>query len=141
MSFWWKPFDHVVIGGVRVAVASRRDLVEAMIVDCEAARAGRNLKPRLIFDANGHGLSLRVRDHLFRSALDQGDVIHADGGFLIPASRLLTDASIPERSATTDMFHDAAEAAEKLGLSFFLLGGPDELTKRCVEILQVRYPK
>lgn len=137
----WRDIRHVVIGGARVAVASRQDLVEAMISDCREARAGRTSRARIVFDANGHGLALRETDPAYRDAMDRGDIIHADGGFLVAASRLLTDAAIPERSATTDMIHDAARRAEAEGLSFYLLGGPEQVNARCAEVLRARYPR
>jgi N-acetylglucosaminyldiphosphoundecaprenol N-acetyl-beta-D-mannosaminyltransferase len=112
----WTELPTVRIGGMEIATASREQLAEAMVEDCLAfRRGGRRAPPRLVFDANGHALSLRETDLDYRAAVDQADVIHADGGFLIPFSRLLTATPIAERSATTDMIHDCARRPRSMG--------------------------
>jgi N-acetylglucosaminyldiphosphoundecaprenol N-acetyl-beta-D-mannosaminyltransferase len=137
----WVSFPGIRIGGMRIATASRSALAEAMVADCLAARRGETApRPRLIFSANGHALSLRETDSAYRAAVDQADVIHADGGFLVPASRLLTSTPIAERSATTDMIHDCAGQAATHGLSFYLLGGSEQVNAACARILAESYP-
>ena len=66
--------------------------------------------------------------------------MHADGQVIIAASRYLTSSPIPERTATTDFFHDAAKAASTAGLSFFLLGGTEEVNADCARIVKRLYP-
>ncbi len=56
------------------------------------------------------------------------------------ASRLFAHQAVPERSATTDFIHDAAKAAEKNGLSVFLLGATETVNAQCAEILRFTYP-
>src|SRR5262245_24061384 len=129
----------VIIGGVKTACISRQELAELMVSDCIAARATpRN--PRLIFDANGHGLSLAATDSRFREYLDEADLIHADGQVIVTASKLLTSAPIPERSATTDFFHDAAQTASAAGLRIFLFGGTKEVNDECVAVMRRKHP-
>lgn len=77
----------------------------------------------------------------FRDLVDQADIIHADGGFLITASKKLCAEPIKERSATTDMIHDLAAACSKAGLSFYLLGGTREVNSACVLELERLYPE
>jgi len=133
---------HVSIGGVKVATASRAELTDAMVADCRARFAvGHPIPPRLVFDANGQALSMAARDRDFRAALDCADLIHADGGFIVTASRWLAGAKITERSATTDLIHDFAAAAAVNGLSFYLLGGQEDVNARCAERLHERYPR
>jgi exopolysaccharide biosynthesis WecB/TagA/CpsF family protein len=96
--------------------------------------------PRLVFDANAHALSLRAQDPRFRTAVDAADVIHADGGFLVTLSRFVGRSRIKERSATTDLIHDMARAAQLHGLSFYLLGGSEEINERAAAELQRLYP-
>jgi N-acetylglucosaminyldiphosphoundecaprenol N-acetyl-beta-D-mannosaminyltransferase len=129
----------VVIGGVKTACISRHELAELMASDCVAARSSTRT-PRLIFDVNGHGLSLAATDLRYRNFLDEADLIHADGQVIVTASKLLTSASIPERTATTDFFHDAAKTASRVGLRFFLLGGTKEVNDECAAILRRNYP-
>lgn len=136
----WTPIDHVTVGGMRVAVAGTRDLLDAMVRDCLAARAEPGAGGRTVFDANGHGISLRATDPAFRAAVDAGDVVHADGGFVVLAARLLARAAPPERTATTDLIHDAARAAVERGLSFYLLGGEERVNAACAERLRALYP-
>jgi exopolysaccharide biosynthesis WecB/TagA/CpsF family protein len=52
----------------------------------------------------------------------------------------MTSTPIPERSATTDFIFDAAAEAAEAGLSFYLLGGSEEINARCSAILKARYP-
>lgn len=76
----------------------------------------------------------------YRHAMDRADLIHADGGFIVLMSRWLSGSRIKERSATTDLIHDFAEAAEREGLSFYLLGGTEEVNRQCAEALGRLYP-
>ncbi|MEJ1993421.1 MAG: WecB/TagA/CpsF family glycosyltransferase [Maritimibacter sp.] len=94
----------------------------------------------MVFDLNGHGLAMYHSDASFRNLMDQADVIHADGGFLISASKKLSAKQIAERSATTDMIHDLAAACSKAGLSFYLLGATASVNEGCVAELRRIYP-
>lgn len=133
-------FPNVIIGGVPVAVASRAELTAAMVADCMARRASGGGRSQLVFDANAHGLSLNDTDPAYRAALSQADIVHADGASIVLASRLLTKLPIPERSGTTDMIHDLAAAAARNGLSFYLLGGTEEVNAACAAKLTEIYP-
>ncbi|GAB3650679.1 WecB/TagA/CpsF family glycosyltransferase [Ramlibacter alkalitolerans] len=137
----WVEFEHVSIGGIQIVTASRRELAEAMVQDCISKRKNRLQPARLVYDANGHALSLRETDNSYRHALGRADVIHADGGFLVTLSKLRHKRAIFERSATTDLIHDCAAHAERAGLSFFLLGGSEEINAECAKILQNKYPR
>ena len=129
----------VHIGGMDISTASRRELVDLMLAD-SAHEPSVKRTPRVVADANGHALSLRATDPAYRAAVDGADLVHADGGFLVTVSRLLTDAPIAERSATTDLIHDAAAAAASHGLTFYLLGATEEVNARCSELLEETYP-
>lgn len=135
--------DHprVRVGGVKTARLSRKDLLAQMVADCANARIDARHVPKLVFTANGQTVALAATDRSFREALDEADIVHADGQPIVVASRWLTGTPIPERSATTDFIHDAAQAAEDHGLRFYLLGGTEEVNARCAEILQRRYPR
>jgi exopolysaccharide biosynthesis WecB/TagA/CpsF family protein len=98
-----------------------------MIDDAIAARRRREPDlPKLIFSSNGQGISLAATSRRFAAAMACADVIHADGMSVVLASHLLTSSPLPERVATTDFFHDAAQAAQDAQISFFLLGGSEE---------------
>ncbi len=132
----WADLPHVTLGGQRIATASRAALVDALSADCRLS----DHATRLVFDANGHGISLRATDGTFRADMDAADVVHADGGFLVTISRWLAPRRIAERSATTDLIHDIARRAERDGLSFYLLGGSEAVNAACAVELRRLYP-
>jgi len=129
----------VIVGGVKTKCLSRLDMVQLMIEDCIKARAG--AEPcKLIFDLNGHGLALSRLDAAYGRDLVKADIIHADGQAIVFASRLLTHTPIPERSATTDFFHDASASASKNGFRFYFLGATEDVNARCETIMKCLYP-
>ena len=134
-----RPFPEVIVGGAKVACLSRSELADLMVSQCLEHRARRNTKPRLVFAANGHAISMMAVNPEFRRYHELADLIHADGQPVVFASKL-TRTPIPERSATTDFFHDAAAAARLHGLRMFVLGGKDEVNARCVATMQEKYP-
>ncbi len=136
------PHDHprVLVGGLKTARLSRRDMIAQMVADCANARIDAKHRPRLVFTANGHSVALAATNTAFRETLHAADILHADGQPIVLASRLLTPTPIPERSATTDFIHDAARAAQQHGLRFYLLGGTEEVSARCAKILRRTYP-
>jgi N-acetylglucosaminyldiphosphoundecaprenol N-acetyl-beta-D-mannosaminyltransferase len=135
-----RTYNEVIVGGVKIACLSRSGLADLMVEECLAARTSDGRLPRLVFSANGNSIARAAMDAEFRAHYEAADVIHADGQPVVLASRLLTDAPIPERSATTDYFLDAAEAAQQRGLRFFLLGATEAVNARCAELLKQRYP-
>ncbi|HUJ03033.1 MAG TPA: WecB/TagA/CpsF family glycosyltransferase [Rhizomicrobium sp.] len=130
---------EVVIGGVKTACLSRAGLATLMLADCLEARAAKRA-PKLVFSVNGHSMARAAREAEFRRVYEEADLIHADGQPVVLASRLLTRTPIPERSATTDFFHDAAKTAAARGLSFYLLGASESVNARCAAEMQRLYP-
>jgi N-acetylglucosaminyldiphosphoundecaprenol N-acetyl-beta-D-mannosaminyltransferase len=132
---------HLVVGGVRVAPLSRSDICSIIADECRRLRAKlrSSWTTRLLFSANGQVLSLVARNPEFREALQQADLVHADGQAIVFASRRIPGHSIPERSATTDLIHDLSRTALDEGLSFFLLGGDEDLNVRCARTLERLY--
>lgn len=131
--------NTVSVGGMPVSRAGRADFARAMANHARTRRTTR-LRPLLVFDANAHALSLNDTDAEYRAALGKADILHADGGIIVMASRWLAGAPIAERSCTTDMFYDFAELADREQLSFFLLGATEEVNAGCAEVLAARYP-
>ena len=134
---WLVP--HMRIGGVPVAQISRAGLIARMFEDAPARRA-RDQAPALIFDANGHGLSMAAGDPAFRDALHAADLVHADGGIIVAASRLLPGEGVPDRSATTDMYLDSLPLAAEAGCRYFLLGGEPGVAQACADRSAERAP-
>ena len=133
-------YGEVLIGGIKTACLSRAELTRMMLADCFAARAQENPRPKLVFAVNGHAIALAAQDEAFRRTFESADLIHADGQAAVFASRLLTGTPIPERSATTDFIHDAAEAAAEHGLRFFLFGATEEANHKAARALAKTYP-
>jgi len=134
------PYQEVVVGGLKTACLSRDALMSLMVEQCLAKRMTPSQPSKLVFAVNGHTLSLAAADDAFRKFHDSADIIHADGQPIVFASKVLTDTPIPERSATTDFFHDAAIAARAHGLRFYLLGATEEVNARCAEVMAELYP-
>ncbi len=134
------PVQEVIVGGLKIARLSRSQLAHLMVEQCLARRAQRTSPPKLVFAANGHVISLAAGDAEFRRYHETADIIHADGQPVVFMSQWITRSPIPERSATTDFFHDAASAARANGLSMYLLGGREAVNARCVEIMRSMYP-
>lgn len=137
----WTPLEHIKIADQWVATSSRAELVEAARKDCEFARLHGRVGPRLVFDCNGQAISLAKTDPEFKGALDKAHLIHADGEFVVKASKFFAARAIAERSATTDMIHDIAAMAVRNDLSFYLLGGTEEVNALCAERLNNMYPQ
>lgn len=135
-----RPVRHVVIGGVPTAILGSRGLADHLVADCLAHREQPERRPTMVFSTNGHTLSMAASDLSFRDDLLKADIIHADGGVIVAASRL-TQAQIPERTATTDFIHDASRAApEAGGLRYFLLGSTEDINRAAGERLMALYP-
>lgn len=131
--------ERIMIGGHEIAVVDREMLAARMVDDCFYNRKRRG-PPRLIFDANGQSVSLIGRNPDFAAAMAAADLIHADGMSLVTASRILTAKPLPERIAVTDFIEDAAVAAGRHGLSFFILGGTDSRNEAACDELRREYP-
>jgi|SoiMethySBSTD1v2_1073268.scaffolds.fasta_scaffold96719_3 N-acetylglucosaminyldiphosphoundecaprenol N-acetyl-beta-D-mannosaminyltransferase len=121
----------VKIGGVEVARLSRRTWAKRIVLDCQEARSAARIPP-FYSSANGNVLSHYAKSGEFRAAFDQAQGIDADGMPIVLASRWLTGHPVPERCATTDFFHDMADAACHYGLSMYFLGGTEETNRKAV---------
>lgn len=124
------PIEHVTIGGLPAARISLAQLIERLLNDSRRTLM-EGAPARLVFDINGHGISLAARDRDYRDAMDQADIVHADGGVVVAASRLFASPGIPDRSATTDLYLDSLQSAAKAGTRYFLLGGEERVNAAC----------
>ena len=134
-----KTYREAIVGGLKTACLSRGELSALMVGDCFAARSNPRRLPKLVFASNGHVVSLAASDAEFRRLNEFADIIHADGQPVVVASKL-TGAPIPERSATTDFFHDAAIAALATDLTFYLLGATEDVNGACAARMKKLYP-
>ena len=131
----------VKLGGVFVSTLDRGELANLCVKNClQARQSAEQSQPKLVFDLNGHGLALYHSNAEYRSMLNSADIVHADGGFLITASKIFCSEPVKGRSATTDMIHDIARVCSEKKLSFYLLGGTSEVNEACVRELRQLYP-
>jgi N-acetylglucosaminyldiphosphoundecaprenol N-acetyl-beta-D-mannosaminyltransferase len=128
---------HLYIDNLPIAVLNIRDTAKLMI---DAARRPHRSRPLYMTSANGEVIA-RCHDNPSLTRLFiQADVISADGQPMVTASRLFTHTPLPERVATTDLFHVVAKIAEQKGVSFYMLGATQEENERAVQRVQKLYP-
>jgi len=128
------------LGGLPIAVIDRARSAEFMI-NMAIARRGRGGRVLYVTSANGQVLSMCASDREVHALFAAADLIHADGAPLVFASRVTSEYALPERVATTDLFHDVAQRAQDAGASFYLLGATEKIIKRTVERVRERYPR
>jgi len=134
------PASSAFVGGLPIAVIDREQSAKLMI-DLALARRGSDLPPPVFTSANGQVVSMCARDPAVRSLFLSADLIHADGMSLVFASRMRHRTRLPERVATTDLFHDVAHRAQTSGASFYLLGGTRATNAAAVANVRKLYPR
>jgi len=111
-----------------------------LMIDLALARRGAGAPPLVITSANGQVLSMCAQDPHIRDLFLEADLIHADGMPLVFASRLLCNTSLPERVATTDLFHDVARIALERDVTFYLLGATSAVINEAARRARALYP-
>ena len=129
---------RISLGGLRLAVLDTEQTAKFMIdVIFPQRRIGR---PLYLTSANGEVLARcstePMTDRLFRAA----DLINADGQPLVTVSRLKSPTPLPERVATTDLFHIVARKAEATGLTFYMFGADEAENAAAVANVRKIYP-
>jgi len=127
------------VGGLKTACIDRKQLVELMVAYANDYKAAViEEKPLIVFDSNGHGISLANTDPEFNASLAEADIIHADGQSVVAMSKWVDGPNIPERSATTDTIHDIPTFCSE-NVSHFLFGGTKDVVEKCADILSAKY--
>jgi len=129
---------RISLGGLRLAVLDIEQTANFMIdVVFPQRRIGR---PLYLTSANGEVLARcstePMTDRLFRAA----DLINADGQPLVTVSRLKSSTPLPERVATTDLFHVVARKAQATRLTFYMFGADEEENAAAVANVRKTYP-
>src|SRR5580700_8578835 len=129
---------RITLGGLRIAVLGLEQTADLMIdLVFPRRQVGR---PLYLTSANGEVLARcstePMTDRLFRSA----DLINADGQPLVTVSRLTSAVRLPERVATTDLFHVVARKAEAAGLTFYMFGADEIENAAAVANVRRMYP-
>jgi N-acetylglucosaminyldiphosphoundecaprenol N-acetyl-beta-D-mannosaminyltransferase len=129
----------VEVGRIRVACLDRATTADLMIAAALHRRRNPG-RPIYFTSANGQVLSLVASNQFVSWLFSKADLVSADGQPMVLASRLLTQTPLPERVATTDLFHDVAARAIQSGLSFYFLGASAEENAKAVAQVRARYP-
>jgi N-acetylglucosaminyldiphosphoundecaprenol N-acetyl-beta-D-mannosaminyltransferase len=130
---------RVWLGGLPIARLDRAGTADLLIAAAQS-RVPRD-RPLIATSANGEVLSRCRTDAAVAALFAKADLISADGQPLVLASRVLGAGALAERVATTDLFHDVAARAERLGLSFYLLGASEEENRKAYERARTLYPR
>ena len=130
--------SRISLGGLRLAVLDIEQTANFMIdMVLPERRIGR---PLYLTSANGEVLARcstePMTGRLFRAA----DLINADGQPLVTVSRLKSATPLPERVATTDLFHVVARKAAAAGLTFYMFGADEAENAAATANVQKMYP-
>ncbi len=131
-------FKKIRLGGLAITVSTRDEAAKYLVHSALHKRPG--VKPLFVTSANGQVLSMCARDPAIRALFDKADLIHADGQPMVVASRRYCSNPLPERVATTDLFHDVAKVAERWGASFYILGACEAINARATANMKEIYP-
>jgi N-acetylglucosaminyldiphosphoundecaprenol N-acetyl-beta-D-mannosaminyltransferase len=129
---------RVSLGGLRLAVLDIEQTASFMIaLVFPKRRVGR---PLYLTSANGEVVARCSTEpniwRLFRAA----DLINADGQPLVTVSRFRSSTPLPERVATTDLFHVVARKAAAARLSFYMFGADEQENAMAVANVRELYP-
>ena len=129
---------RISLGGLRLAVLDLEQTADFMVDMVSPTR--RLDRPLYLTSANGEVLARcstePMTDNLFRAA----DLINADGQPLVTLSRLNSPIPLPERVATTDLFHIVARKAEVAGLTFYMFGADEDENAAAIANVRKQYP-
>jgi N-acetylglucosaminyldiphosphoundecaprenol N-acetyl-beta-D-mannosaminyltransferase len=133
-----ESIPRITLGGLRLAVLDIEATANFMI---EMAFPRRRFgRPLYLTSANGEVLSRcatePITERLFRGA----DLISADGQPLVTVSRFKSKTPLPERVATTDLFHVVARKAAATGLTFYMFGANEEENAAAVANVKEMHP-
>src|SRR6202790_2009571 len=129
---------RISLGGLRLAVLDIEQTANFMIDMVFPER--RVNRPLYLTSANGEVLARcstePMTGRLFRAA----DLINADGQPLVAVSRFRSSTPLPERVATTDLFHVVARKAQAARLTFYMLGADEADNAAAVANVRELYP-
>ena len=129
---------RISLGGLRLAVLDIEQTANFMI---DMVFPHRQIdRPLYLTSANGEVLARcstePMTDRLFRAA----DLINADGQPLVTVSRFKSPTPLPERVATTDLFHTVARKAAAARLTFYMFGADEAENAAAVANVRKMYP-
>lgn len=128
-----------LLGGLPVVRCSMDEAAQGFIDEALLHR-GSSAKPFYSTSANGQVIAMCAKKADFQELMLEADQIHADGMPMIIYSRMFSSHPVTERIATTDLVHSVAVKAERAGVSFYFLGGTEEVNAKAVAAMRTRYP-
>jgi N-acetylglucosaminyldiphosphoundecaprenol N-acetyl-beta-D-mannosaminyltransferase len=137
--------SQTFVAGIKTACISRQGLVDIITTKAKSYKSTslseKTLRaPMVVFDVNGHAISMAHSSSEFYSALKEADIIHADGQSVVNFSGWFGNKKIiSERTPTTDTIHDIPTMYDE-PLSHYLLGGQQQVVAKCAEVLSQQYP-
>jgi N-acetylglucosaminyldiphosphoundecaprenol N-acetyl-beta-D-mannosaminyltransferase len=135
------PNPVAFVGNLPIDAVGLEETAEAFVAYCRSPERANAERPIYSTSVNGQVVSLCASDgdvaRLFRSA----DTINADGQPIVILSRFLCRNPLPSRVATTDLFPVAARLAAQAGITFYMLGGSEQINRAAVERSQAAYPR
>jgi exopolysaccharide biosynthesis WecB/TagA/CpsF family protein len=129
---------RITLGGLRLAVLDIEQTANFMVGAVFPERCVS--RPLYLTSANGEVLARcstePMTERLFRAA----DLINADGQPLVTVSRLRSKPPLPQRVATTDLFHVVARKAAAARLTFYMFGADEAENALAVDNVRKMYP-
>ena len=133
-------WPSVPLGGLPIVLSTIDESADCFIRHVLGARGG-NKRPFYSTSANGHVLALCARSSELRNLMMEADQIHADGMPMVLYSKLFSKTPLAERIATTDLVHAVAKRAEEADVSFYFLGGSEQVNAEAVAASHHLYPR
>ena len=129
---------RITLGGLRLAVLDIEQTANFMI---EAVFPKRRVgRPLYLTSANGEVLARCSTEPMTNRLFHAADLINADGQPLVTVSWFKSPTPLPERVATTDLFHVVARKASAAGLTFYMLGADEAENAAAVANVKKMYP-
>jgi N-acetylglucosaminyldiphosphoundecaprenol N-acetyl-beta-D-mannosaminyltransferase len=129
---------RISLGGLRLAVLGIEQTANFMVdMVFPERRLGR---PLYLTSANGEVLARCSTEPMTARLFRAADLVSADGQPLVTVSRLKSSTPLPERVATTDLFHVVARKAAAAGLTFYMFGADEAENATAVANVQKMYP-
>lgn len=129
---------RVSLGGLRLAVLDIEQTASFMIaLVFPERRVGR---PLYLTSANGEVVARCSTEPDIRRLFRAADLINADGQPLVTVSRFRSSTPLPERVATTDLFHVVARKAAAARLTFYMFGADEQENAMAVANVLELYP-
>src|SRR4030088_3228188 len=129
---------RITRGGLRLAVLDIEQTANFMIEMVFPQR--RVCRPLYLTSANGEVLARCSTEPMTYRLFRAADLIHADGQPLVTVSRFRSTTPLPERVATTDLFHVVASKASAARLTFYMFGADEAENAAAVANVQKMYP-